>query len=63
MRVHPKKEGISSILIRKQPTILIVAPSGITNLVIRLSMFMPSSKQFKVTGIVADDDAMPKAVI
>lgn len=43
------------------PSIFIVAPTGITNLVTRGSIPIPS-RHFIVKGIVAELDPVPKAV-
>ena len=45
------------------PSILIVAPMGRTNLEIRGSTPFFSSRRFIVTGKVAEDEAVPKAVV
>lgn len=44
------------------PSILIVAPIGITNLQTRESTWFLSSKQLIATGSVAELDDVPKAV-
>ncbi len=44
------------------PSMLMVEPTGMQKRTIRLSSPAPSSRQLKVTGMVAEEEEVPKAV-